>query len=369
MGDAVFNPLIGVWMVSSYQNVRRVLANDAFAEDKDQLVELFGGATIEALDEPEHKEVRDIWNPHLLRDAVGGWQQLIEEITDELLDATLERLTAGETVDVVPVFLKVLPSLVVARLLGLPRSDHALFSRWCKGIGGALDVRGHDTSDHAEGLRVRAREATDELAEYIGEQLEQRRREDVKDDLIGMMAHATVDMTEAERRANIVQLVFAGQDTTSKWMGHTLVSLAQHPDQRRAVELDRTLIPQALEEVMRWQSPIANTRFARGEDFLLGEQVIPAGARCLAVQTAACRDPARWEDPDAFDIFREKKQHAGFGFGIHSCLGINLARLEARVWLDRVLDRLPRYELAVEEIDYGPNYVVRGPVAVPIALD
>jgi cytochrome P450 len=175
-------------------------------------------------------------------------------------------------------------------------------------------------------------------------------------------------MEEQEIVASVTQLVFAGNETTAKLMASTLVALAQHPDQRRALTADRSLIPQAIEEVLRWMTVVTNlqARHACSPDSHVQGIPIPVGAAMAPLVAAANRDPARWDNPHAFDIFRPAKQHLGFGFGMHVCLGLNLARLETEIWLDRLLDRLPDYTLAAP-IDYGRSFLLRGPVAVPVA--
>jgi cytochrome P450 len=174
-------------------------------------------------------------------------------------------------------------------------------------------------------------------------------------------------MTDNEVIASNTQLVFAGNETTAKLMAHTLVSLAAHPDQRRLLAGDRSLIPQAIEEVHRWQTITQFIdRDVRNGDVQLGGVVIPNGSVVTPMQGAANRDPARWETASSFDITRPPRQHLGFGFGMHSCIGLNLARLEAQIWLDRFLDELPDYEV-VRDVDYGSNFQLRGPLAVQIA--
>jgi cytochrome P450 len=151
-------------------------------------------------------------------------------------------------------------------------------------------------------------------------------------------------------------------------MASTLVALGQHPDQRRALVADRSLIPQAIEEMLRWSPVVTNVqqRHACSPDSNVRGIPIPMGSAMAPLVIAANRDPDRWEHPERFDIFREPKQHLGFGFGMHVCLGLNLVRLETQVWLDRLLDLLPDYEIA-GAIDYGQSFLLRGPVAVPVA--
>jgi cytochrome P450 len=176
-------------------------------------------------------------------------------------------------------------------------------------------------------------------------------------------------MDEQEIVASNTQLVFAGNETTAKLMASTLVALGLHPEQRRLLVEARSLIPQAIEEVLRWM-PVVDAlpaRHACSDESEVGGVRVPRGAAMAPLIVAANRDPSRWRDPHRFDILRERKQHLGFGFGMHVCLGLNLARLEVQVWLDCLLDRLPDYHVA-GPIDYGHHFILRGPVAVPLAL-
>jgi cytochrome P450 len=199
---------------------------------------------------------------------------------------------------------------------------------------------------------------------YLHEVIEERRRHPT-DDLVGRLTGSEVakTMNEQDIVASVTQLVFAGNETTANLMAHMVVALAQHPDQRRAAAADRSLVPLAVEETNRWQTPVAlKMRHARNGAQIDGIAV-EDGAKMLGLQIAANRDPDRWEAPEKFDITRPSTPHIGFGFGKHSCLGLNLARLEAIVWLERLLDELPEWELA-EPPDYGTNFWVRGPKKV-----
>ena len=149
-------------------------------------------------------------------------------------------------------------------------------------------------------------------------------------------------------------------------MAITLVALAQHPDQRRLLVEDRTLIPQAIEEIHRWQTLVqTNIRHSCSDVSEIEGVRIPDGAEMRPLMGAGNRDPERWDRPDQLDIRRAPNKH--LGFGMHTCLGIHLARLEIAIWLDQLLDRLPDYEV-VGPIDWGRNFVIRGPQAVSLAL-
>jgi cytochrome P450 len=191
--------------------------------------------------------------------------------------------------------------------------------------------------------------ATAELNAYLGEVLVERKK-DPGEDLISMMAasKAAEAMTDREVVANCTHLVFAGAGTTTSLMSFCVVLLAQHPEQRREIAEDRSLVPRAIEEVMRMRALVANPRIVTGGDAEIDGVRVPEGASVVALTSAANRDPERWERPHEFDVLRQKKQHLGFGFGMHVCLGLNLARLETEVYLNRLLDQLPEWDVLID---------------------
>jgi cytochrome P450 len=369
-GPIVYNELLDRWMVTAYPFVSRVLGDSGhYAQGASEaFVDFFGGTTMETIDEPErHNAMRGIWAADFQRGTLEGQRELVERVVADQLDPFVERVRSGETVEAVADLTRSIPTLVIANMLGIDTSMFAQFSAWSDAMGatteGALDPtpRGMETV-------MAGRQATAGLNAYIAEQVKDRRRHP-SDDLIGKMVgapFAQTGMSEVEIIASNTQLVFAGNETTAKLMAHTLVSLAAHPDQRRLLAKDRSLVLQTIEEVHRWQTITQFIdRDVREEVELAGIR-LPPGAVVTPLQGAANRDPERWDNASAFDITRPPRQHLGFGFGLHSCIGLNLARLEVQVWLDRLLDLLPEFEVA-QEVDYGPNFQLRGPFAVHIA--
>ena len=163
--------------------------------------------------------------------------------------------------------------------------------------------------------------------------------------------------------ANVRQLLFAGNETTAKWLGHILHILGEKPEDRRAIVADRALLPGAIEEVMRWQGATqVIIRAVRQEGLVVEGVELKPGEQIFMLNGAANRDPARFDNPDVFDIRREPKPHLGFGFGLHTCLGAILARMEAQVVTSAVLDRIPDFRIA-GPVKYG-DFSLRGPTAV-----
>jgi cytochrome P450 len=286
---------------------------------------------------------------------------------DDALDAFAPRVLDGEVVDAVEHLTRSIPTRVIAVLLGIDERDQRQFSDWSDAMGAVAGAL-FDPSERGREVLRTGLEATKQLNAYIAAEVALRRARP-GDDLISRMVTSPVagTMSEAEIVANNTQLVFAGNETTAKWMAHTLVTLAHHPDQRRALARDRARVPAALEEVLRYQTVAqVGARRVRASGAQVAGTPVGEGEAVTCLLGAADRDPARWDRPATFDVARPAKNHFGFGFGLHYCLGINLARLETAVWLDRLLDRVPDWDVA-GSIDYGTNFVLRGPVAVPVA--
>jgi cytochrome P450 len=370
-GPVVRDDTSGEWLVTGYDHCARILGNVArFTSEvaPGSGPGVFGGPVFEMMDGPRHDEIRGVWAHDFQRDRLERHRATIERIVDDALDLFVGRLLDGETVDAVEHLTRSIPTRVIAALLGIDEGDQQQFSDWSDAMGAVAGAFFDRTERGRETLRT-GLEATRSLNAYIAAEVDRRRRRP-GDDLISVMVASPVaaTMPEAEIIANNTQLVFAGNETTAKWMAHTLVALARHPDQRRVLAEDRARIPAALEEVLRHETiaQVARRTVRAGAAEVAGVDVAE-GDVVTCLLGAADRDPVRWVRPEAFDVARPAKVHFGFGFGLHRCLGITLARIEAAVWLDRLLDRLPAWELA-EDIDYGINFVLRGPVAVPLVV-
>ncbi len=369
-GPVVRDERSGDWLVTGYDNCAKILANHATFTSELPPRDgpgVFGGPVFETMDGPRHDEIRGVWTRDFQRGSLERHRPMITSVVDDALDAFIPRVLDGETVDAVESLTRGIPTQVISNLLGIEEDRREEFSRWSDAMGAVATAMFDQSDAGREALRAGV-DATRLLNACISGEVERRRR-CPGDDLISAMVGSPVaaTMTEAEITANNTQLIFAGNETTAKWMAHTLVTLARHPDQRQALVDDRSLIPRALEEVLRFET-IAQLgrRTVRTGDAVVAGVPIHEGDAVACLLGAADRDPDRWEHPNEFDILRPPKQHFGFGFGLHLCIGLNLARLEAQIWLDRLLDRLPRWRVA-DTISYGVNFVLRGPTTVPIA--
>jgi cytochrome P450 len=371
LGPVVYNSRHDRYMVMSYRNCARVLGNiEKFNSQGsvEMFKAVFGGITMEALDSPRHHEMRGVWAQDFQRDTLEAQRNLISDVVASRMDPFVERVRSGEVVDAIPNMTRGIPTLVIAHMLGIETEMFEQFSAWSDAMGATTE--GYlDPSPHGAQLMADGAAATAALNQYMAQTILRRRAAGAPGpDLVSRMVYDPFSLTMQEQEiiASNTQLVFAGNETTAKLMASTLVALALHPDQRRALVADRSLIPQAFEEVHRWATLTQSIpRHACSEDSRIEGVRIPNGAEVMPLQGAGNRDPERWDNPHEFDIFRAQRQHLGFGFGMHVCLGLNLARLEAHIWLDQLLEKLPEYELA-DTIDYGRAFILRGPVAVPV---
>jgi cytochrome P450 len=272
-------------------------------------------------------------------------------------------------VEIVSELTRGIPTEVIARMLGIESAMVDQFSAWSDAMGASAE--GYtNPGERGDELIAAGRQATAELNAYLRAEIN-RLRESTADQpgLIATMVrhqYARANMTEQEVVAGNTQLVFAGNETTAKLLAQIVVTLADHPDQRHAIADDRSLIPAAVEEVHRFETITHSVfRDVIADDTAVAGVAIPAGSRITLLLGAANRDPRRWARAEKFDVARPKLSHLGFAFGLHSCLGMNLARLEAQIFLDELLDAVPNWAVH-SPVDYGTNYAVRGPARVRV---
>jgi cytochrome P450 len=373
LGPVVYNEPGQEYLVTGFRDCQQVLrgVQHFSSEDLQELfIRLFGGITMEAIDTARHHEMRAVWAPHFERRSLESMRAQIEAISAPQVDAFVERVRSGEVVDAVANMTRAIPTLVIAKMLGIDESMHGEFSSWSDAMGatqtGVYDLN----SERGQLVIAEGRAGTAALNDYIASAVRDRRARSGGEDLVSIMVNHDFakQMSDQEIVASNTQLVFAGNETTAKLMATVLVALGQHPDQRRALAADRSLVPQAVEEIHRWQTIVQTLpRRVISEDAAVDSVPIPRGSLVRVLSGAANRDPSRWQNPDLLDISREQRLHLGFGFGMHVCIGVHLARLELEVWLNQILDKLPDYELA-ENIEYGRSFALRAPVAVPIAI-
>ncbi len=374
LGGIVFNERINRWMVGEFDLVKQILsAPSRFGSERGQVehAAVFGGPTMEFYDGPHHDQIRSIWSGDFRPRALARLRPVITEIVRSRLEPVAARLRDGETVEVVSELTRGIPTEVIAHMLGVEPEMVGQFTVWSDAMGASAE--GYSMpNEHGADLIAAGKHATAQLNSYIREQLPRRGcPADDSWDLIGtMVAHeyACEHMTEQEIVASNTQLVFAGNETTAKLLAQIVATLATHPDQRRALQADRTLALDAVEEVHRLET-VSHSIFRDvvGDGVTVGDVDMADGERITLLLGAANRDPRRWEHPDDIDVTRRKLSHLGFAFGLHSCLGMNLARLEAQIFLEELIGTVGDWQLA-GPLDYGTNYTVRGPSRVLVSL-
>ena len=326
--------ITSLFTVTSYELAQQVLTDSerfssaGYAANIGQVL----GRSILQMDPPEHLRHRALV-------ARAFRARVLDQRSDSIIGATISELidafAADGHADLVPQLTFPFPVRVIARILGLPEADWPRFLRLSTELIAVM--RNWD----------RAMAASRELRGYFAKIIAERRRH-THDDLVSQLIEAEVDgrrLSDEEIYPFLLLLLPAGAETTYRSSSNLLFGLLSRPDQLDAVRADRGLVPQAIEETLRWETPALTVARTATQDVELGGVRIPAGGFVAVSLGAANRDPERHADPDTFDVFRADKQHLSFGDGAHKCLGMHLSRLEMRILLTAVLDRLPGLRL------------------------
>ncbi len=323
----------------------------------------FGGApTMPFSDPPVHSRLRRLvardFSPRRIASLAPRIRELAATLLDESIhDGRFEAMSA---------FADQLPVIIIAEMLGVPAEDHARFRRWSDAVASnTATMPGMAVSDEV-------REGVAALREYFAREIEHRRREP-GDDLVSALvaAHDQDEVLQSgELLAFVVLLLIAGNETTTNLIGNGLLALARNPDQYQRLRREPALIASAVEEMLRFDSPVQTLmRFAAADTSISGTPV-EAGAMVAVLFGAANRDPAQFQDPDRFDVGRTPNDHLAFGEGIHFCLGAPLARLEARIAFEAIVERCAKIQLADPgaALSYRGSFITRGLRALPLAV-
>ena len=358
-------PQANLWMLFDYPSVKRALQDhETFSSD----VSLAGHGTLGWLifsDPPRHTKLRALITRAFTPRAVANLEPRIRELARTLLD----KRRGDHTLDLVGDFSVPLPLMVIAELLGAPAEDWPQFKRWSDVIVALSDTIGGGAA--AMEAAAAFRSVHGEMSVYLAE-LVDRRRATPTDDVLSKLVEAEVDgerLAEDELLGFFQLLLLAGHETTTNLIGNAFLCLSQHPEQQARLRAEPNLLPAAIEEVLRFRSPVQAMFRATRHEVELHGQTIPPRSLVLAMIGAANHDPAQFPAPDRFDITREPNSHIAFGHGIHFCIGAPLARLEARVVLAELLARLPSFEL-VNDAPWEPRkaFHVHGPTRLDIRI-
>jgi cytochrome P450 len=359
LAEALIPPGAVPYTVVTFDGVQQVLRDGATFSSSGYAASmgLVMGHSILEMDEPEHHRYRALIQQAFTRKAMDRWEaDLVRPIVHGLVDGFADRGHA----DLVRELLFPFPVHVIAGMLGLPAPDLPQFH--CRAVE-LISI----SANIERGLQ-----ASQWLYDFFAAIVAERRR-DPREDLISVLAGAELEgqrLTDDEIIAFLRLLLPAGAETTYRSSSNLMFGLLANPDQLAAVRADRSLMPQAIEEGLRWEPPLTGIGRTATRDVDVDGVRIPAGVPVSVCMGGANRDPARWEAPDRFDIFREAKQHMSFAFGPHMCLGMHLARMETTVAINAVLDCLANVRLAPGVDDpYIAGLAFRAPHALPVVFD
>ncbi len=362
------------WLITRYEDALAILKDQRFIKDFRRLLTPEQRAQAEgnlyhmmnthllSFDPPDHTRLRALVNISFTPRLVEQWRGRIQAVADELIDEMEQSET--RTLDLVDAFAYPLPIVVITEMLGVPTEDRAKFRDWSNAL---LDGTGNP--EGFQQVRAKIFEFTAYLHNLIA-----TKRQQPGDDLIGRLLQAEADgdkMNETELLAMIFLLLVAGHETTVSLLGNSTLALLQHPAQKQLLLEDPALIKNAVEEFLRFHSPVAvGTNRWVGEDLEFGGKQMRRGDAVLVGLAAANHDPAEFAHPDELDLTRKENRHLAFGMGIHYCLGAPLARLEGQIAINTLLHRLPNLRLAVpvEELVWRPSMLLLGVSKLPVSF-
>ncbi|SRR5579883_2623211 len=347
------------WYLFRYEDVQRAFLNPHVFSSKGIAGGGFVGASFMATDPPYHRQLRALVSQTFTPRQIARLETRIQEIVRELLDAVV---AAGE-MDVITDLASPLASMVITELLDVPRADREQFKQW-------IDRIFEDMGSSAP-LRDFSAQAT--LAAYVLQLIEMRRREPTDDFISGLLAAETEGqkLSDTDIQNTCVLLLVAGHETTANLIGNAIYCFTEQPQVLAELRADPELVPGAIEEALRYHSPVSSTPRIAAVNTQIGTNTIKAGDFVFLVSASANRDESVFVDPDRFDIRRTPNRHFGFGHGIHFCLGAPLARLEGKIALTAMLERLPDLHRIPErplEVEVVPSGLFQGTKHLPIAF-
>lgn len=363
------------WVLSRYDDILAVLSDRSFSSDERHMRRFprfkarrlraglpdpyeTGTASMLRVDPPDHTRLRGLVSKAFTPRQVEAMRPRISGLIDELL----EKKRAGDPLQLVREFAAPLPVIVIAEMLGVPASDRERFHAWSEEAirtlgGGKLEDQ------------LRSWAAMEEMRDYFVEKIEEVRRAP-RGDLLSELAAAEEAgdrLTNQELFTTLVLLLVAGNETTTKLIGNSVVALLGHPEEAERLRKRPERIPEAIDELLRFDSPVQLTSRMVVEDRRFLGVDMRRGQQVVLLLGAGNRDPSRFPDPDRLDVGREDVRHLSFSHGLHYCLGAQLARLEAALALDALLVRYPDLRLEADVV-WGDNPVLRGPREVPLSL-
>ena len=369
-----WDPYLHSWVVTRYDDVVRVLHR--FSANRTPTPEQLTTKGLSELnpiarmmvrqmlfmDAPDHTRLRGLAAVAFTPARVERLRAHVEEIANRLLDAVVD----SGRMDVIADFAAPLPAIVTAEMFGVPTADHVRLKSWSADFAEMLG-----NFQHNPGRIARVLASVESLGDYFrGAMRDQRERP--RDGLIAAMMAAESNgerLDEEEIVANLVVTMVGGQETTTNLIGNGVLTLLRHPEHLRRLREDDTLIPSAVEELLRFESPSQHTARLAPDDVELGGQALKKGQAVIAVMAAGNRDPERFPDPDRLDLERKDNRHLAFGWAAHFCFGAPLARLEGQIAFRAILRRLDDLALdPAHRLVWRHNLGLRGLEALPVTF-
>lgn len=368
-----WDAFLHAWVVTRYEDVLTVFQQ--FSADRTPTPEQLSERGLAAftplarimvrqmlfLDPPAHGRVRRLASKAFTARRVERLRSHIQQITDRLLDQVQDK----GTMDVIKDLAYPLPAIVTAEMLGVPTDDWQQLTAWSADFAQVLGNFQHNPEHAAQVIR-----SLEEMCTYFRRAVEECRKHP-REGLINAFLNAEVDgdrLSEEEIVANTIVTMVGGQETTTNLIGNGVLSLLRHRDQLERLRADFSLIPSAVEELLRYESPSQHTARLAPDDVELGGKLIRKRQAVIAVMGAANRDPERFPDPDRLDISRQDNRHVAFAWASHFCFGASLARIEGQVAFESILRRMPDLRLKPGPITWRENLGLRGLTALNVTF-
>jgi len=366
-----WDPYLHAWVVTRYADVLTVFQRfSAQRTPTPEQLTALGLASLAPLaqvmvrqmlflDPPAHARVRALASQAFTPRRVERLRSHIQDITHSLLDAVRDK---GQ-MEMIADLARPLPAIVTAELLGVPISDWRQLTAWSADFAQVLGNFQHNPERAPQVLR-----SLGEMTAYFQAAVAQQRVHP-REGLIGALLTAEVDgdrLSEEEVVANTIVTMVGGQETTTNLIGNGILTLLRHPEELERLREDLLLLPPAVEELLRYESPSQHTARLAPEDVVLGGKLIGKRQAVIAVMGAANRDPERFAEPDRLDLGRQDNRHVAFAWAAHFCFGAPLARIEGQVALEAVLRRMPGLRLAGGPLQWRENLGLRGLTALPV---
>ena len=366
------------WVITRYADVKAVLRDPRFGADQvpkriknkshyfeeqqrdiKTLVQM-SGKFFFYLDPPDHTRLRGLVSKAFSAKVVERMRPQIHEIVDE----SINKVRDTGVMDIVVDLSCPLPVIVIARMLGVPAEDSSKLGQWSNEMSRIIDpLMSLEDYDHLNQVAVA-------FTEYFRGLIVERRKRP-KEDLISALIAARDQgdkLSEDELLSVCLMLFLTGEETTVHTIGNGMLALLRHPDQMELLKRNPTIIQSAVEEILRYDSPVQQTARIAREDVEIGDKIIRSGENVLVSLGAANRDPAQFSNPAQLDLIRDENHHLAFSDSIHYCLGAALARIQSQIAINTLVQRLPNLKLNTEKLEWRKNINIRGLKSLPVSF-